>query len=81
MEKSQTYYYRQIVDSLSKGRIEPAYFIFGDESYLIDSLIEQICAKFLGKAEKEMNYYLRYAPDSTLDEVMALTAGCSPLRK
>jgi DNA polymerase-3 subunit delta len=75
MEKSQTYYYRQIVDSLSKGRIEPAYFIFGDESYLIDSLIEQICAKFLGKAEKEMNYYLRYAPDSTLDEVMALTAG------
>jgi len=66
MERGQIYYYRQITDSLKKGQVAPAYFIYGDESYLIDSLIE---------VEKEINYYLRYAPDNSLDEVVALTAG------
>jgi DNA polymerase-3 subunit delta len=75
MGKNTVYYYRQIVESLKKGSIEPVYFIYGDEYYLVDSLIDQICAKFLGKAEKEMNYYLRYVPDNTLDDVLALTAG------
>ena len=41
MEKGRIYYYRQIADLLKKGQIAPAYFIYGDESYLIDSLIER----------------------------------------
>lgn len=75
MERGQIYYYRQIAESLKKGQVAPAYFIYGDESYLIDSLIEQISHKFLGQVEKEINYYLRYAPDNSLEEVVALTAG------
>lgn len=75
MERGRIYYYRQIADLLKKGQIAPAYFIYGEESYLIDLLIEQISHKFLGQVEKEINYYLRYAPDNSLDELVALTAG------
>lgn len=74
-EKGTVYYYRQIMDSLKKGQVDPAYFIYGDETYLIDSLVEQIGVKFLGSVEKEINYFLRYAPDHSLDDLLALTAG------
>lgn len=74
-EKTTVYYYRQVVDSLKKGQVEPAYFIYGDEPYLIDSLVEQIAVKFLGSVEKEINHFLRYAPDYSLDDLLALAAG------
>ncbi len=76
MPTNQTFYYRQIIDLVNKGQVDPAYFVYGEETYLIDSLIEKISSKFLGGGlQKEMNYYLRYAQDTSLDELLALTAG------
>lgn len=75
MEKRPVHYYRQIISSLNSKGVEPVYFIYGEESFLIDSLTEQIAKKFLGSIEKEINYFLRYAPDASLEEIIALTAG------
>lgn len=75
MAAQQTFYYNQVMAMLKKEPPGPAYFIYGEETFLADSLIEQIVKKFLGKTEKEMNYFLRYAQDTLLEEIVALTAG------
>lgn len=77
MSRSKIQYYSQVSAALNKGTVAPAYFIYGDENYLIDTLLELLVKKFLGKAEKEMNYYVRYAPDNVLEDILVLTAGSS----
>jgi DNA polymerase-3 subunit delta len=66
---------REILSQIENGKIKPAYFFYGSESYLVDSIISQIELKFLGDAQKEINYFLRYAPDTSIDEVLALCSG------
>lgn len=66
---------REILSRIEKGEIKPAYFFYGSESYLVDSIISQIGLKFLGDAQKEINYFLRYAPDTSIDEILALCSG------
>ena len=73
--KKPTQYYRQVMAAAKKGQLESSYFIYGEELYLIDTLIETLSQKFLGKMEKEMNYYIRYAPEAGLGDILALTAG------
>lgn len=66
---------REILTRIEKGEIRPAYFFYGLESYLVDSIISQIGLKFLGDVQKEMNYFLRYAPDASIDEMLSLCSG------
>ncbi len=68
-------YYRQAAAAIRNGELAPAYFLYGEEVYLIDALITAISKKFLGKIDKEMNYYIRYAQDASLDDILALLAG------
>lgn len=75
MADTQTYYYRQILPLIRKGNIDPLYLIYGEEQYLMDSLVEQIATAFVGELQKEINYFVRYAPDCSLDDLLALTAG------
>ncbi len=41
----------------------------------MDSIISEIGSKFLGDVQKEINYFLRYAPDTGQDEVLSLCSG------
>jgi len=66
---------QEILNRIENGEIKPAYFFYGLESYLVDSIISQIGSKFLGDAQKEINYFLRYAPDASIDEILALCSG------
>ena len=75
MAGQQLRYYQQAVSEISAGKFYPAYFIFGEETYLIDDLIGKIANGFLGDPQKEMNFYIRYAPDTPLDEILALASG------
>lgn len=78
--EKQTYslmYYRQALQSLREKRIAPAYLIFGEENYLIDDLLERIPALFLPDLQREMNFFVRYAPETSLEEISALAAGSS----
>lgn len=70
-------YYSQISSAVKDGKVESAYFLYGEETYLMDALIDQISAAVLGSPEKEMNYFIRYAPDHGIDDILALTAGAS----
>lgn len=75
MANNGTLYYRQAVTELNKKTVHPAYFIHGEEGFLIDDLVERITKAFVGKPQKEMNLFVRYAPDATLDDLISLTAG------
>ena len=77
MVKPKTHYYSDISRSIKQKDLSPAYFLYGDETFLMDALIGQILKAFIGKAEKEENYFLRYAPEAGLDDIVALTAGSS----
>ncbi len=68
-------YYKQAVSEITAGKFYSAYFIFGEETFLIDDLVERIGIGFLGEPQKEMNFYIRYAPDTVLEEILALASG------
>lgn len=67
--------YNSALPAIKKGQILPTYFIYGDETYLMDDLVQKISSGFLGTPDKEINYFLRYAPDAAMEDVLALTAG------
>lgn len=75
MAGNTTYYYQQMISEISRGKLQPAYFMYGEEVFLLDDLIDKITAKFLGEAQKEINYFCRYASDTPLEEIVALMAG------
>ena len=75
MARKSLMYYSQAIAELKKQIVHPVYFIFGEESYLIDDLIEKIGEAFIGKQQKEINTFIRYANETSLDELLALTAG------
>lgn len=75
MNRAGVYSRSVLLEKLKRGEIEPAYFLYGEESYLIEQLIHTIARKFVVEPEKEINYFLRFAPDNSLDDILALTAG------
>lgn len=66
---------QELINKIKEGDVKPAYFFYGSESYLIDSIISEISSKFLGEVQKEINYFLRYASDTNMDEVLSLCSG------
>ncbi len=70
-------YYRQAMTQAGKGGLYPVCFIFGEEDYLIDNLISEIAKKHLPEIEKEINYFVRYASETPLEEIVTLMAGGS----
>ncbi len=75
MAKPEIQYYRPVLNRVQKGQIDPVYVIFGEESYLIDTLISEIVKQFVGTVQKEINYYIRYASDTSPEEIFSLAAG------
>ncbi len=75
MANYKNFFYRQIIQRIQNGQIDPSYFMYGEETYLMDSLVEQITKKFLGQVEKQINYFVRYATDTPLEEMLSLMSG------
>ncbi|MGH1366535.1 MAG: DNA polymerase III subunit delta [Calditrichia bacterium] len=69
--------YNSALAAVKKGPLQPVYFIYGDENFLIDALVQKITAAFIGTPDKEINYFLRYAPEAAMEDVLSLTAGAS----
>ncbi len=68
-------YYQQAVKNVEENSIRPVYLLFGEEQYLADELIKRLREKFLEKPEAELNYFVRYASDNRVDDVLSLTSG------
>ncbi len=69
------FYYDQVVREIRQGKLFRTYLLFGPETLLADKLVHLIQEKFLGQVEREINFFIRYATETPLDEIISLTGG------
>lgn len=60
----------QIISEWKKGKYHPLYWFEGDESYLIDQLVDAAEQMILKEEERAFNQVIHYGKDSTWNEVM-----------
>ncbi|MDT0647815.1 DNA polymerase III subunit delta [Zunongwangia sp. F260] len=60
---------RQIVNSIQSGKIEPVYFLMGEEPYYIDKIADFIADNVLQEEEKGFNQIVMYGRDTSIDEI------------
>jgi DNA polymerase-3 subunit delta len=68
-------YYQQALKEIEQSQIKAGYLFFGEEQLLADDLIKRIKIKYLTKPESELNYFVRYGNERSVDEVIVLAAG------
>ncbi|MEJ2634819.1 MAG: DNA polymerase III subunit delta [Calditrichia bacterium] len=73
--KNRRMYYSQVMKELDSGQVAPVYLLHGEEYLLGENLIKEIKAKFLDRAEPELNFFVRYANENGLDAIISLSAG------
>ncbi len=59
-----------LTTSLRHGRIEPVYFLFGDEEFLIDEALDAIVAAAVDESTRSFNFDLMHGTEATLQEVV-----------
>jgi DNA polymerase-3 subunit delta len=62
--------YKQISDSIKKGKTVPLYFLHGEEDYYIDELTRLIENSLLTEDEKSFNLTVLYGKDSDFKQVL-----------
>lgn len=55
--------YAQVIQELSKKVFHPVYFLFGDEAYYIDKVVDYIESNALNETEKAFNQQVLYGKD------------------
>jgi len=55
--------YEEIVDSINKRKFAPIYFLYGDEPYFIDTLVDEMEENILTESEKAFNQVILYGKD------------------
>ena len=59
-----------LMTQLRHGKIEPLYFLFGDEEFLIDEALEQIIDRAVDKSTVSFNFDLLHGTEVTLQEIV-----------
>ena len=55
--------YQQITSSINNKKLQPIYFLTGDESYYIDQITNKFANNILTQDEKEFNLTILYGKD------------------
>tara|TARA_B100001758_G_C18393184_1_gene604219 strand:+ start:616 stop:1617 length:1002 start_codon:yes stop_codon:yes gene_type:complete len=63
--------YKEIISSISKKKLDPVYFLMGNEPYYIDSLTDIFSQKIISKEEQEFNQVILYGKDISTNEVIS----------
>ena len=67
--------YKTVLEEIEGKQFHPVYFVFGQEAHLMDHLLEQLARGYLGEIQREINYFVRYAPETPIEEVVTLLTG------
>ncbi|MDE0470964.1 MAG: DNA polymerase III subunit delta [Ekhidna sp.] len=62
--------YYEILKSLKAKSFSPVYFLQGEETYFIDSIIKEIAHSALEESQKSFNQLVLYGKDTTLTDVI-----------
>ncbi len=69
---------RDILRDIESGKTSPVYFFFGDEPYLIDTLVKSIVQKMVDPATRDFNFDL-YQGEQTDGETIVQAASSFPM--
>ncbi len=61
----------KIINDIKAGKINPIYFLMGDEPYYIDRITEYLEHNLLSEEEKGFNQMVLYGRDTTIDEIVS----------
>ncbi|MCH5228802.1 MAG: DNA polymerase III subunit delta [Muribaculaceae bacterium] len=70
-KKSASGVYREVIDTIRKGKFHPIYLLMGDEDYYIDKLTEAIEENILKEEEKDFNSATYYGADTEIRQVIS----------
>ncbi|WP_373056815.1 DNA polymerase III subunit delta [Zunongwangia sp. H14] len=62
---------RQIVNNIKNGKIDPIYFLMGEEPYYIDKIADFIADNVLKEEEKGFNQMTLYGRDVSIDDIIS----------
>jgi DNA polymerase-3 subunit delta len=62
---------KQILTDIQKGKIQPIYFLMGEEAYYIDKISDYIEKNVLDEAEKGFNQMVLYGRDVNIDDIVS----------
>jgi DNA polymerase III subunit delta len=65
---------QNLVQDIRSGRIRPVYFLFGEESYFIDSLIRELRTKIVRPETRDFNYDMLHAEETDGDAAVAIAS-------
>ena len=63
--------YKEIISSISNKKLNPVYFLMGNEPYYIDNLTERFSKDIISKEEQEFNQVILYGKDVSTEVVIA----------
>ena len=56
--------------SLKHGKLDPVYFLFGEEEFLIEEALDRIVAATVDESTRSFNYDLLHGTDITTNEII-----------
>ena len=70
MAKKESPSFKDIINDILNGKIEPMYFLMGEESYFIDLITDTLEKNVLTEEEKDFNMTTIYGADSDIATVI-----------
>ncbi len=70
--------YQEFIHAIEKGQVRPLYYLYGDESYLMDKCIQQLLERLVSADLRDFNLNVYYGTESKGDEI-AETAATLPM--
>ena len=67
--------YPEIIKDIQQGKYAPIYFLQGEETFFIDSIISHIEANALDEAQKSFNQVILYGKDTDLTTILGTARG------
>jgi len=64
--------YYEILKSIKTKSFSPIYFLQGEETYFIDSIIKEIAQNAIEESQKSFNQLVLYGKDTTLTEILGM---------
>ena len=63
--------YKEIISSIVNKKLEPIYFLMGDEPYYIDKICDEFSRNLLTDEQKEFNQVTLYGKEITTEQIIA----------
>jgi DNA polymerase-3 subunit delta len=60
---------QKLMDTIRKGHVYPLYFLYGDETFLIDDALQQLQEMALGEGLRDFNLNVYYGSDVDVEQV------------